>query len=217
MSDNGRIHRKFWNHDKAKAAGNAALGLWARANSWCRDHRKAGYVPAPDALEMGTQAEIDALVNARLWVKTQHGYRFHDYEHWNDDVEADTLAGDMVREVVPASHPSAIRKQLVRQATALLAEGIDRDIVKRALGLWCAKDLSPSLLPNLASEAMKEAQRSQNVMNVLRDCWRSGKVTPLKQFGYVFTLPDIPDDVDRDVFIHQAKRDWMLRIRERIK
>lgn len=221
MSDNGRIHRKFWDHPKAKAAGNAACGLWARINSWCRDNRTAGYIPSTTALELGTQDEIDALVRERLLLQTNHGYRMKDYEEWNDDIEPDTVAGDLVRETVPEQHPSAIRKQLARKAAELLTEGIDREVVKRALVLWTTKALSPSLLPSLASEAMKESQRSQSLRSVMRECWKSGQVTPLKPFGYVFTPPDFPDNCtdpeDRRAFMLAAKRKWLTELAERVK
>lgn len=220
MTDNGRIHREFWNHPKAKAAGNAAIGLWARANSRCRYDRTAGHVAESVAMELGTREEIDALVRERLWVRTNQGYRFNDWEHWNEDVEPDTVAGALVREVVPVEHPSAIRKQLARRASELIAEGIDSDHVKRGLVLWTEKDLSPALLPSLVSQAMNTHKHTQSLLNVLRDCWRTGDVTPLKPFGFVFTVPDLPSGLSADArreCIRQAQKTWLLEVKERVK
>lgn len=224
MSEFGKIHRKFWDHRKAKQAGNAALGLWAKANSWCRDNRSAGYVPREVALELGTFDEVGALLSANLWVKVFNGggvigFRFKDYEVWNDDVEPDTEAGNLVRAVVPESHPSAIRKQLSKQAAALLAEGIGPEVVEAALKLWLSKNLSPALLPSLASEAMKDAQRSATLRNAIDQCIKSNAVSPLKPYGYIFTPPDPPDGLgveQRRAFMAQAKRNWLNDLRGKV-
>lgn len=224
MSEFGKIHRKFWEHRKVKAVSNGAVGLWTKANSWSRDTRSAGYIPKDTALEFGSKAECDELLTARLWLPVLSegvyvGFRFNDYQQWNDDVEPDTEAGNLVRKVVPEAHPSAIRHQLVKQSASLLREGIDPEVVERALALWLTKGLPPSLLPSLASEAMKDAQRAATVRNTIRQCLESGQVSPLKAFGFIFTPPNPPDGLDlagRRAFMNGAKRDWLIGLQERI-
>ncbi|OYN81721.1 hypothetical protein [Mycolicibacterium sphagni] len=223
MSEFGKIHRKFWEHRKVKQCSNGAIGLWAKANSWCRDNRSAGVIPLDDVLLLGTREEADELVNAGLWLKGVRGDLpvaiFKDYEEWNDDVEPDTEAGNLVRRVVPASHPSVVRAQLVRQASSLLREGLDLGVVEAALKLWLTKSLSPSLLPSLASEAMKDAQRAATLRNTINECLKSGQVSPLKAYGFIFTAPDPPDGLDveqRRAFMGGAKRDWLRELKERV-
>lgn len=224
MSEFGKIHRKFWDHPKAKQAGNAALGLWAKANAWCRDNRSAGFVPREVALELGTRDEANALVKAGLWRRVDKGgefigVRFNDYEQWNDDVEPNTVAGDLVRKTIPESHPVAIRKQLVRKTADLLREGIDIEIMERALNLWLAKDFGPGILPNLVSEAQKEARRAATLRNTITECLKTGQVSPLKAYGYIFSPPVPPDGLDVDqrrVWMDGAKRDWLNDLRKRV-
>lgn len=218
-----RIDKKFWDHRKTKQCSNGAIGLWAKANSWCRDNRSAGVIPLDIVLTLGSREEAEELVNANLWLKSTRGGLpvavFKDYEEWNNDVEPDTEAGSLVRAVVPASHPTAVRKSLTTQASRLLAEGIDPEVVRAALKLWLAKSLSPSLLPSLASEAMKDAQRAATLRNVIGECLKSGQVSPLKAYGYMFTPPDPPDGLDvfqRRQFMSTAKRDWLNEIWEKV-
>ena len=94
-------------------------------------------------------------------------------------------------------------------------------MVKRGLILWTTKSLSPSLLPALVSEAMKETQRTQTLKSVMREAWKTGQITPLKAYGYVFTPPDFPDDcvepADRREFMRTAKRKWLTELAERVK
>ena len=224
MSEFGKIHRKFWEHNKVQKCSNGAIGLWAKANAWCRDQRSAGYVPRVVAEDLGNRSEIDELVAARLWTAELRGglyvgFRFNDYAHWNDDVEPETEAGNLVRQVVPAEQPSAIRKQLVRQVAALLSEGISQEVVARALALWLAKGLSPSLLPALVSEAMAEARRAATLRNTIDECIKCGVVSPLKAFGHVFTPPDPPDGLDvqsRREFMNVEKLKWLNALRVKV-
>jgi hypothetical protein len=68
---------------KTITAGNKAMGLWVRAGSWAMQQLTDGHIPAA-ALTMlgGTRADANNLVTAGLWHKTQDGYRFHEWDHW---------------------------------------------------------------------------------------------------------------------------------------
>jgi hypothetical protein len=63
-------------HQKALQAGNAAMGLWVRAGSWCAQQLTDGYVPLEMARTLGTRQEAKRLVDARLWMETEGGYAF---------------------------------------------------------------------------------------------------------------------------------------------
>jgi hypothetical protein len=84
-------------HAKVVAAGNAAMGLWVRAGSWSAQQLSEGFVPDHIAKMLGSRAEIQRLVEARLWTREDGGYQFW---QWADDgrqpsrqqVEADRAA-----------------------------------------------------------------------------------------------------------------------------
>lgn len=70
-------------HAKIVAAGNAAVGLWARAGAWSQQPQNLteGFIPREIALALGTLAQIRKLVAVRLWVEEPGGYRFHEWLH----------------------------------------------------------------------------------------------------------------------------------------
>jgi hypothetical protein len=68
-------------HRKTVRAGNAALGLWVRAGSWCAQQLTDGHVPAEMVEVLGTQAQANRLVSAGLWFQVEDGYQFHE---WTD-------------------------------------------------------------------------------------------------------------------------------------
>jgi hypothetical protein len=68
-------------HPKFIAAGNAAIGVWTRCGSWCKQHVSGGFVPAAIAFSIGGSRDVQKLVVVGLWEKVEGGYQFHD---WND-------------------------------------------------------------------------------------------------------------------------------------
>lgn len=66
-------------HPKVCEAGNAAMGLWVRAGAWSMQNLTEGFVPASAVRSLGTPGQVAALVTARLWVKVDGGYSFHEW------------------------------------------------------------------------------------------------------------------------------------------
>lgn len=70
-------------HRKTVAAGNAAMGLWTRAGSWCAQQLSDGFLPHEVARSLGSQKQIDALILVGLWVKVDGGYQFWQWDERN--------------------------------------------------------------------------------------------------------------------------------------
>lgn len=70
------IPDEFATRGDVLAAGNGAVGLYARAGSWSTHQQTYGQVPAHVAAMLGTPEEAAALVANRLWRKVKDGYVF---------------------------------------------------------------------------------------------------------------------------------------------
>lgn len=77
-----KVDDKLAFHHKAVAAGNAAMGLWVRAGSFCSDQLTDGFVPDHMIASLGTRGQAKRLVDVRLWHRVDGGYVFHE---WNSD------------------------------------------------------------------------------------------------------------------------------------
>ena len=69
----------FHSHPKVLEAGNAAVGLYARALSYCADNLTDGFVPKRWANMAGTPALCKKLESVELWVKVEGGYQVPGY------------------------------------------------------------------------------------------------------------------------------------------
>jgi hypothetical protein len=70
---------RFHSNPKILSAGNAAIGLFARALSYRADHLTDGLVPGQWVAVNGKPAEAKRLVDAGLWEREGNGYRIRDY------------------------------------------------------------------------------------------------------------------------------------------
>lgn len=78
---------------KVVAAGNSAIGLWARAGSWSSAQLTDGFIPThmanAMANPMANPCDPDALVIAGLWDVVEGGYQFHDWADFQPSAEAE--------------------------------------------------------------------------------------------------------------------------------
>lgn len=221
MSDYGRIHKGFHSHAKVEKAGNAAIGLWVRAMSFCKAHRTGGHISLDAARNLGTNDEIDALVRVRLWEwnPEKQQYRFRDWDEWNASERPKSLAARLVHKIVPDDYPDAVRQKLSAKVSDLLAEDIEPVWIERALKAWLSTpNAGVGLLPFLISDLMRQGQQA-DLSEVLRQAHRTGDISPLARLGHIFTPPDTPDGLDVPAirkFMLGAKREWIAKLREEL-
>lgn len=101
-------------HPKFLAAGNASIGLWTRAGSWCKANASGGRVPREVAALLGTQREARKLVDVGLWEVDGTGYVFHDWDH-----QAGNFGGDQEK---TRREKDRDRKRRQRERERVLAE-----------------------------------------------------------------------------------------------
>lgn len=92
-----KIDDKFHASEKNHACSAAAIGVWARAGSWCGDREKGnGFVPAHMLGAFGgTKKHGAELVAAGLWDVVEGGWAFHDWLVYNpseEKIQADKAA-----------------------------------------------------------------------------------------------------------------------------
>jgi hypothetical protein len=75
-----KIDDTFAMHEKVMAAGNAAVGLWARSGAWSMQQLTDGFVPDHVLRALGTPKERRTLVEVSLWVEVEGGITFKNWE-----------------------------------------------------------------------------------------------------------------------------------------
>ncbi|MBF6515562.1 hypothetical protein IU421_14915 [Nocardia cyriacigeorgica] len=85
-----RIDDQMAFHAKVVAAGNAAIGLWARAGSWSASALTDGFIPKHMIAPLGTIAQAKRLVKVGLWSEVEGGFQFHQWAERQPFSKADT-------------------------------------------------------------------------------------------------------------------------------
>lgn len=121
----------------------AAIGLWSKAGSWCRDKLTGGHVPFGQVRKLGGRPEhAEFLVAAGWWERTERGYVFHDWEEWQEtaaelDVrkEKDRLQKQSWRRKKKAKQAlEAARSGAGREPGSAAASGPDNEDTKSSAG-----------------------------------------------------------------------------------
>jgi uncharacterized phage protein (TIGR02220 family) len=75
-----KLDDDFYDHPKIVATSNAAVGLHAKALSYCARHLTDGLLPAAAvAMLGGSPTETDELLRNNLWRAHPSGFEIHDY------------------------------------------------------------------------------------------------------------------------------------------
>lgn len=87
----GRIDDSFYDHPKVLAVWHTrpdALGLYMRAIAYAARHETDGLLTDPAIMALSPlpddrEPQIEALVDAGLWHRTETGYAIHDFLDYN--------------------------------------------------------------------------------------------------------------------------------------
>jgi hypothetical protein len=134
----------FHSHPKILNAGNAAVGLYARALSYCADNLTDGFVPKRWAAMAGTPATCKKLESVDLWVKVEGGYQIPGYLKHNLSRAGIEARSERGRELADArwakKRPQQTDENTMRSAL--------EDAVQDAVGNPMRSAQCPSPIPN---------------------------------------------------------------------
>lgn len=136
-------------HLKAVAAGNAAMGLWVRAGSWCAAQLTDGFVPASMVPALGG-SDVDAsdLADAGLWHADKGGWRFHDWEQYQP-----------TREQVLAERSAAVER--MRTVRANRKANVRRNGAANVRDLFASGSATPSPSPDSSKTSKSQSRNTR--------------------------------------------------------
>lgn len=220
MTDTSRIAKSFYRHPKVRLARElepGSIALWLMMNCYCRDHRRQGRFSVDEAREFGTDAEIKALVDCRLWQECDGQIEFHDWSDWNADLIGagiKTTSRRMVHDVLP-DHPESTKDRLAQEVQKLLDEGIAASVVRAAVERWGSrKDAGFAWLPYMVTDVMRSGEGG--LVAAIKEARKTWDMAPLAVFGHKWVAPDLPDGIrsaaQARAFMRQRKSEWLNRI-----
>ncbi|MFB8235567.1 hypothetical protein ACFC58_03355 [Kitasatospora purpeofusca] len=100
-----------YDHPKALAAGNAAMGLWLRCGAYASAHLTDGVIPGAVAAKNGTATQIRKLLASGLWHTARHGCHACPQVRDGDFVMHDYLEANPSRQQVQERRRRAAEKK----------------------------------------------------------------------------------------------------------
>jgi hypothetical protein len=225
VTDLSRISKTFHLHPKAIKARHlesGSISLWLFANCWCRNHRREGVIPREEALNLGSEAEIKALVDSGLWEEVAEGYAFRDWHDWNPDLirSNGTASAAYLVQVTLPQHPHHTQDRLASEVLKLMDEGVPRKAIEAGLRTWGErKEGRFSWLPYYVSDAIREGDSGISAaIKRARETWN---MAPLAEFGFRWSAPDVPEGMQSPqkvrAWMRQQKSAWLNEVEAGIR
>jgi len=208
------VDRKFYRHPKAVEARKrnpGSISLWLFANCFCRDHRRQGLISRDEALELGTQDEIDVLVAVGLWKIIDGGYEAHDWADWNPDmIRANrTSSAHYITANTLPDIPFQVRQRLADEVGKLMDEGFTTSVIVAGLRRWnTTVDARPGLLAYLVADEVK--RENSGVKAALKEARATGRMSVLSEYGFHWEAPNPPSGAKTVGEVRQYMRDRKL-------
>lgn len=220
MTDLSRIAKKFYEHPKAlkaRALDPGSISLWLFANCYCRDHRMQGVISHAEALELGSESEIKALVDSGLWHDDGDNYVFKDWMDWNPDMirsGSKTSASYIVQQALP-NHPYDSQARLAVEVQKLIDEGIPLCAINAGLKTWGErKEARFAWLPYYVSDSIRAGE--SGIHAAIKEARRTWDMSLLVEYGYRWKSPELPDGIKsaRQVreYMRERKAAWLDQI-----
>lgn len=83
-----RIDDGFWSHPKTSTLSDSSVALWVRAGAYSCQHLTDGFIPKDSLKLLGKPASAKGLVAAGLWLEVAGGWRFHDWDEYQETSSA---------------------------------------------------------------------------------------------------------------------------------
>lgn len=113
-----KVDDGFWSHPKVLNLSDSAVALWTRAGAYCCQHLTDGFVSSKILRVLGEENAALELVDSGLWRELKTGFKFHDWDEYQETSEVVKTRRKQARErmqrVRAARKSSPERSQDVR-------------------------------------------------------------------------------------------------------
>ena len=93
-----KVDDGFWSHPKSAPLSNNAVALWVRAGAYCCQHLTDGFVKASVLRMVGDKDSAIELVASGLWIDVPGGWKFHDWDEYQETRDVVKKRRDDARE-----------------------------------------------------------------------------------------------------------------------
>lgn len=123
-----KVDDGFWSHPKTATLSDAAVTLWVRAGAYSCQHLTDGRIDRPVLRLVGTEAAAAELVAVNLWIGDSGGWRFHDWDEYQETSETVKKRRDDARERQRRAREARELKRAVSQGESRVTDGVSNAV-----------------------------------------------------------------------------------------
>ncbi|MDQ0726833.1 hypothetical protein [Microbacterium sp. W4I20] len=119
-----KVDDGFWSHPKTATLSDAAVTLWVRAGAYSCQHLTDGVIKRPVLRLVGDVDAAAELVDCNLWITTKDGWRFHDWDEYQETSETVKKRRDDARERQKKAREARENKRAMSQGSSRVTDGV---------------------------------------------------------------------------------------------
>ncbi len=163
-----KVDDGFWSHPKTATLTDAAVTLWVRAGAYSCQHLTDGVVKRPVLRLLGAEDAAVELVDAGLWVPLSDGWRFHDWDEYQETSEAVKQRRADARERQRRAREAAAKKRRESRDLSRVTDGVTDSVSHGVSSLYPTRPdpTRPDPTPLLLTKKREGPPRPQPVENI---------------------------------------------------
>lgn len=119
-----KVDDGFWSHPKTATLSDAAVTLWVRAGAYSCQHLTDGVIKRPVLRLVGESDAATELVEAGLWITRPDGWRFHDWDEYQETSETVKKRRDDARERQRKAREAREEKRAMSQGMSRVTDSV---------------------------------------------------------------------------------------------
>ncbi|ANA85290.1 replication initiation protein [Gordonia phage BritBrat] len=106
-----KVDDGFWSHPKSATLTNDAVALWVRAGAYSCQHLTDGFIKTAVLRLLGEPDAAGELVESGLWLEASGGWRFHDWDQYQETSDTVKKRREEARERQRKAREAAEKKR----------------------------------------------------------------------------------------------------------
>ena len=131
-----KVDDGFWSHPKILALSADAVALWVRAGAYSCQHLTDGEVQESVLRLLGSEDAAAELHDAGLWLSMDGGYRFHDWDEYQETSETVKKRRSDARDRQRRAREVAAEKRRMSRSESRVTDGVTDSVSNGVSSLY---------------------------------------------------------------------------------
>lgn len=176
-----KIDDGFWSHPKSATLTSDAVALWVRAGAYSCQHLTDGFIKTAVLRLLGDSDAAAELVESGLWIEVPGGWKFHDWDEYQETSETVKKRREDARERQRKAREAAEQKRRDALTVSHSESHVTNDVTDSVTG-------DVTSLPPTRPDPTNKKKRSANAAGKVESIEQKTTAEAYEELGKAFNF-----------------------------